>query len=60
MEYEGDFFFLRRTPEMLLLKVRQLWFFSLHCSFESRISLGENSKLQANVTETRLSNFGMS
>lgn len=59
MEYKGDFL-LRRTPEMLPLKVRQLWPFSLHCSFESRISLGENSKLQANVMETRLPNFDMS
>lgn len=59
MEYKGDFL-VRTPPEMLLWKGRQLWPFRVHCHFESRISLEEKSKLQANVTETRLSNLDMS
>lgn len=56
MEYRGDFL-VRTPPEMVLWEGRQLGPFSLHCCFESRISLGEKSKLQATVTENRLSNF---
>lgn len=44
MEYEEDFL-LRETSKMLPLKLRQLWPFHLHCSFESRIILGESSEL---------------
>lgn len=59
VEYSRDFF-VRAPPEMVLWEVRQLWPFHLHCCFESRISLGEKSKLQATVTENRLSDFDTS
>lgn len=59
VEYPGDFL-VRTPPEMVLWKVRQLWLSCLHCWFESSISLGEKSRLQANVMENRLSNFDTS